>query len=46
MGRGVFRSYYYKGHKDKSRGKVEVGERYGVGWGGLERWGENADNCN
>ena len=30
----------------KSRGRVEVGEGGGFGWGGVERWGENADNCN
>ena len=26
--------------------RVEVGEGGGFGWGGVERWGENADNCN
>ena len=25
---------------------IEVGERGGTGWGGVEGWGENADNCN
>ena len=30
----------------KSRGRVEVGEGGGLGWGGVEGWGENADNCN
>ena len=30
----------------KSRGRVEVGEGGGFGWGGVEGWGENADNCN
>ena len=48
MRRGVYRSYC-KGHMDtwtKSRGRVEVGERGGVGWGGVEGWGEDADNCN
>ena len=30
----------------KSRGRVEVGEGGGTGWGGVEGWGENADNCN
>ena len=39
---GVYRSYY-KGHKEKSRGRVEVGEGAGTGWGGVEGWGENAD---
>ena len=31
MGRGVYRSYY-KGHKEKSRGRVEVGEGGEIGW--------------
>ena len=26
--------------------KYEVGEGGGTGWGGVEGWGENADNCN
>ena len=30
----------------KSRGRVEVGEVGGIGWGGVEGCGENADNCN
>ena len=30
----------------KPRGRVEVGERGGFCWGGVEGWGENADNCN
>ena len=30
----------------KSRGRVEVGEGGGTGWGGVEGRGENADNCN
>ena len=30
----------------KSRGRVEEGEGGGFGWGGVEEWGENADNCN
>ena len=30
----------------KPRGRVEVGEGGGFGWGGVEGWGENADNCN
>ena len=29
-----------------SRGKVEVGEGGGFGWGGLEGWGEKAYNYN
>ena len=39
-------SHYYKGHMDKIRGMVEVGEGGGTDWGGVEGWGENADNCN
>ena len=27
-------------------GSVEVGERGGFGWGGVEGWGEKAHNCN
>ena len=45
MGRRVYRSYS-KGHKDKIKGEVEVREGGGTGWGGVEAWGENADNCN
>ena len=30
----------------KSKGRVEMGEGGGFGWGGVEGWGENADNCN
>ena len=33
MGRGVYRSYY-KGHMDKIKGKVEVGEGSGLCWDG------------
>ena len=28
------------------RGRVEVGEGGGCGWGGVEGWGEKAHNCN
>ena len=28
----------------KSRGRVEAGAGGGCGWGGVEGWGENADN--
>ena len=45
MGARVFRNYY-KGHMDKTKGEVEAREGGGFGWGGVERWGENADNCN
>ena len=37
----VYRSYY-KGYMDKTKGKGGGG----FGWGGVEGWGENADNCN
>ena len=30
----------------KSRGSVEGGEGGRFGWGRVEGWGENADNCN
>ena len=30
----------------KSRGRVEAGEGGGFGWGGVEGWGEKADNYN
>ena len=30
----------------KQKGRVEVGEGDGFGWGRVERWGENADNFN
>ena len=30
----------------KSRGRVDVGEGFGFGWGGVEGWGEKADKCN
>ena len=35
-----------KDTRTKSRGRVEVGEGDEIGWGGVEGWGENADNCN
>ena len=34
-----------KDTRTKSRGRVKVGERGGIGRGGVEGWGENADNC-
>ena len=43
MRRGVYWSYY-KGHMDKIKG--DGGEGGGFGLGGVEAWGENADNCN
>ena len=45
MRRGDYRNYY-KGHMDKIKGRVEVGEGGGFGWGGVEGWGEKAYNCN
>ena len=30
----------------KSRGRVKVVEGGGIGWGGVEGLGENADDCN
>ena len=45
MGRGVLGATI-KDTRTKSRGRVEVREGGGTGWGGVERWGENADNCN
>ena len=46
MRRGVYKSYN-KGPMDKiKRGRVEVGEEGRFGFGGVEGWGENADNCN
>ena len=30
----------------KSRGRVQVEEGGGFGWGGVEGWGEKAYNCN
>ena len=40
----VFKNLY-KGHMDKTKG--EGGSKGGgFGWGGVERWGENADNSN
>ena len=47
MGRGVsFIGATIKDTRTKSRGRVEVGEGGGTGWGGVEGWGYNANNCN
>ena len=46
MRRGDYRNYYKKDTWTKSRGRVEVGEGGGFGWGGVEGWGEKAHNCN
>ena len=35
-----------KDTRTKSWGRVDVGEGGGIGWGGVEGWGENADDCN
>ena len=45
MGRGQW-GEGFTGTWTKSRGRVEVEERGGFGWGGVEGWEENADNCN
>ena len=45
MRRGDY-SNYFKGHMDQIKVGGEVGEGWGLGWGGVEGWGENADNCN
>ena len=42
--RGDYRNYC-GGHMDKIRGAGAGGGR-GFGWGGVEEWGEKADNCN
>ena len=46
MGEGSTGSIIIKDTRTKSRGRVEVGEGGGIGWGRVEGWGENADNCN
>ena len=50
MGRGQwgegFTGTTIKDTKTKSRGRVEAREGDGFGWGKVEGWGENADNCN
>ena len=50
MGRGQwgegFTGITTKDTRTKSRGRVEAGEGGGVGWGEVEGWRENADNCN
>ena len=45
MRRGDYRNYY-KGHMDKIKGEGEGEGGRGVGWGGVEGWGEKAHNCN
>ena len=50
MGRGQwgegFSGTTMKDTWTKPRGRVEVEEGGGFGWGGVEGWGENTDNCN
>ena len=50
MGRGYrgegFSGTTIKDTWTKPRGREEAGEGGGFGRGGLEGWGENADNCN
>ena len=45
-GEGSIGATTIKDTRTKSRGRVEGGEGSGTGWGGVEGWGENADNCN
>ena len=45
VGRGDYRNYY-KGYMDKIKGEGQVGDGDGTGWGEVEGWGENVDNCN
>ena len=45
MGKG-FTGTTIKDAGTKPRGRVEAGERGGFGWGGVQGWGENADECN
>ena len=45
VGRGVFGNYY-KGHMDKTKGVGGGRGGGGFGWGGMEKQGQNADNCN
>ena len=57
LGKNIFTSLHYvkspfsigatiKDTRTKSRGRVEVREGGGTGWGGVEGRGENVDNCN
>ena len=50
MGRGYwaegFSGTTIKDTWTKPRESVEAGEGGRFGWGGVEGWGENADNCN
>ena len=43
--RGDYRNHY-KGHREKIKGEGGGVEGGGFGWGGVQGWGENADNCN
>ena len=44
MRKGLYRNYY-KGHMDKIKGRMEVGDGGGFDWGGVEGCGEKANNC-
>ena len=50
MRRGDYRGLLFiiviKDTWTKSRGRAEVGEGRGFGWGGVEGWGEKPHNCN
>ena len=43
MERSIFRNYY-TGHKDKTKGEGEAGERGGFGWGCLLYTSDAADD--
>ena len=45
VGRGDYRNYY-KGHMDKIKGVVELGEGGVFSCVGVEGWGEKTYNCN
>ena len=45
MRRGDYRNYY-KGQMDKIKGEGGGGGGRGLGWVGVEGWGEKAHNCN
>ena len=42
----TYRSFLGMSHGQNQRERLEAGEGGGFGWGGVEGWGEKADNCN
>ena len=44
--RGLITGTTIKSTWTKSRGRVELVQGGGLGWGGVEGWGEKAYNCN